>query len=297
MACGQVITVCLLAALAVAMAETKGEMMRRQKSHSQIHLDADGKMQMQEDESPKETEQALLKSQGRKTRQPGETSWCDTAMPLGTPQSNDCIKGHPITREEDCRHAARHKGYHQDSGDDFKIKNDWTDNTWAKGCVLVNDTKVYFNPTANVVAAGDFKGTPICEWNIYQAGNVSMDKDEGCTGDYEPIGSYAECEWAHDCQWGGMYCEDPNFGNDQFVTNQAPRGCYRNVLGCYGWNAATTAPDDSWNLTAKTPVCRLKSEPAFNATGSITGAKGDDHTALANDADSTIDAKNDATTQ
>lgn len=283
MACGHALIVLLLSCLAVglvaeasaeAAAEARASMMRRQRGAAQVHLGAGGELQMQEELQQGEGEAAspaggraksraveawLRMTDGGKTaaKQPGEVSWCDTAYPLGKADSNDCNHGKQakILREEDCRHAAGVLGYTV-GAPNFNVKDDWENpNPYAKDCFMVNDT-VFFNPTESTRTSG-WKGTPICEWSIYDNGTAEVDSDVACTGDYEEITSYTECEWAHDCQWGGMFCQEPNFGNDHYTTNEAPRGCYRNELGCYGFNARTTAP--TGNLTGKQAVCRLKS--------------------------------------
>jgi len=259
MACARVF---ILSGLAVATAHADDKMMRRE-NHAEVHvhLNAAGELQKQ--------------------RQPGETSWCDTDFPPGKASSNECIKGKKIIREEDCRHAAKILGHKV--GENFEIKDDWVNpNPYAKDCFLFNGT-VFFNPTESVRTQADidatrgWKGTPICEHPIYQNGTVGENSDTGCTGDYEVVDTYAECEWAHDCQFGGMFCQDPNFGNDQYSTLDAPIGCYRNNIGCYGFNAGKVKPSAA-NITGTSPVCRLKGHK-FVAHAAAHAAKGDNATA------------------
>jgi len=219
--------------------------MRRQSTERDVHvhLGSHGEAVLQEE---------VL--QEVKLRPPGEVSWCDTSYPLGTPSSNSCIKGGKVTRQEDCRHAAN--VLNLTTGDSFVINDDWVNpDVFSKDCFVFNKT-VFFNPTESVRTAG-WQGTPICHYQIYKSGNISIDSHEGCNGDYEPITTYRECMWAHDCEWGGMFCQETTFGDDTFKTDKAPRGCYRSAIGCYGFNANTTAPDG--NITGKSGVCRLKS--------------------------------------
>lgn len=189
-------------------------------------------------------------------RQPGEVSYCDETYPMGTTDSNTCPKGHQIQREEDCKHAAGVLGLTVAPDHEWLINEDWVNpSPHPKNCFLFND-KVHFNPMESN-NTGSWQGTPICQRIIYQNGTAEADSDTACTGDYEPISTWKECEWAHDCQWGAMYCQEPEFANDHYTTQDAPRGCYRSAIGCYGFNAESSAVTGT--LTGKTAVCRLKS--------------------------------------
>jgi len=257
MASGLVFRVCLLTPLAsVVTANTlhRGDgIVRRQMSGVvQAQLGADGEVDLHQEE-PAQSTQAMLKMQ-----QPGETMYCDETFPRGTANSNDCGEGaNPIYRQEDCRHAATTLGLTMASGSEWLINDDWVNpDSYPKNCFF-DDAKqqVRFNPM-NSNNTGGYTGQPICELVIYKNGTGGVDSDAGCTGEYEPITTWAECEWAHDCQWGGLYCQETSFANDHYTTQDAPRGCYRNAIGCYGFNAVATAP--SGDLTQHTPVCRLK---------------------------------------
>lgn len=274
MARGCGIGVCLLASLAVPVKsqastqtqDARAHIMRKQPGDSQVLLGPAGELQLREvtpHKPTKDTErtssaaQAWLKMTqgGAKVSQPGEKAWCATAYPLGKENSNECNHGQAkVRREEDCKHAAGVLGLAVGSPN-FNVKDDWVNpNPYAKDCFVVNKT-VFFNPTESTRASG-WKGTPICQWAIYTNGTAESDSSSGCTGDYEEITSYKECEWAHDCEYGGMFCQEPEFANDHYQTNDAPRGCYRSKIGCYGFNARATAP--TGDLKGKTPVCRLK---------------------------------------
>jgi len=273
MACGLVIRVCLLAASVVTgnglQQEEDSVWVRRHKiksPHMLLEVGPSGDLhKTQEEDSDSDSRnsrqpvQTWLKMQKagqvHDEKQPGEVSYCDQSYPMGTENSNTCVTGNQIIREEDCKHAAGVLGLTVADSNEWLINDDWVNpNTHPKNCFLFND-KVHFNPTASNRTDG-WEGQPICQRIIYQNGTKGVDSDAGCTGDYEPISSYKECEWAHDCQWGAMYCQENTFANDHYTTQDAPRGCYRSALGCYGFNKATAAVTGT--LTEKTPVCRLK---------------------------------------
>jgi hypothetical protein len=228
-------------------------------------------MQIHQDSKPKtEGAQAWLRMNGNE-KQPGEVSYCDSSYPLGVenPKTvNVCnTGGSEIIREEDCKHAASMLGY--PVGTNFQIKDDWINPStgtsdgvrFAKNCVLINGT-VYMNPTDSAMSAAGWEGTPICSRDIYKNGTSATTADAGCepADDYEPVDTYAECEWAHDCQFGGMFCQEPDFGNELYSTTTAPKGCYRNdATGCYGFNANTDGTVSSTGSTVSmSVVCKLK---------------------------------------
>jgi len=293
MACGLVIRVCLLAALAsVVNSQEDGSMMRRHNNvkNSQVDLSASGEMHVLkaisrlhaalEDEdsdsdprSSRQPVQTYLKMQKagqvHAAKQPGEVSYCDESYVMGTANSNTCLTGIQIIRQEDCKHAAGVLGLKIAADDKWLInENVVNPSTHPKNCFLLDD-KVFFNPTDSVRADG-WEGQPICSNIIYKNGTSGVDSKASCTGDYEPITSWKECEWAHDCQWGAMYCQEPEFANDHFTTQDAPAGCYRSAIGCYGFNKNTAA---TGKLTGKTAVCKLKTH-TFNEADAAAGAAG-----------------------
>lgn len=287
MACRLVIHVCVLAMLtsvvsaAQVVSQEEGAMMRRQKSESMKSIDmgAHGELMMHKTEGEMQPQTG-----GKETlKPPGETSYCDEVYPRGTDNSNDCITGVPIERQEDCRHAAGAINLPTADPSKWLINDGFVNpNPYPKNCFIFQDT-VFFNPTESNRTSG-WTGTPICQNIIYKNGTTGLDSDAtsgGCTGDYEAISSYAECEWAHDCQWGNMYCQITTFANNAFTSQDAPRGCYRNSLGCYGYNAATAAVTGT--LTGMTPVCRLSTyvwtDPGAAHPGTVAATDANTNTA------------------
>merc|ERR1719491_93973 len=214
-------------------------------------------------ESKEEPVQALVNMQKTGHRNP-EAPYCDEFFKKGKDDSNDCPLGFiPITRQEDCRVAANviQSPTATDTDafawliDDSFVNPD----PYPKNCFLAHDGKVHFNPTESNRTSG-WTGAPICERMIYQNGTTGVDSPDGCTGDYEPITNWEECHWAHDCQWGRMYCEELTFAAAEASRADAPHGCYRNEQGCYGFNAETSI---TGVLTDMTPVCKLKDGYTF----------------------------------
>jgi len=168
-----------------------------------------------------------------------------------------------IDRKEDCIEAANKKNLTMgpETRPDaftyaFEIDDDFANpDPFPKNCFVFNNT-VYFNPTDSPQT--NFTGTPICWTPIYLKGNLSVDSDTGCGGDYEPISNWTECKWAKECEWGGMHCEDSHFLEDDYSTGSAPRGCFQNALHCYGYNDRTAPLTDTTLLDKQSGVCRLK---------------------------------------
>jgi hypothetical protein len=231
-----------------------------------MYLGSDGELEMHK-ASPAMA-QALLRAQTHGAgKQPGEVSYCDTHYLKGHDGSNHCVMGHKLMREEDCRHAALILKIPEAPETDFFITTDHQNpSPFVKGCLVFNGT-AYFNPTDSVFtpsATQGWKGKSICADITYKTGNHSVDSNAGCTGDFEPIFNFHECHWAKECEWGGMFCEDLNFFNASYQTDDAPRGCFRNEMGCYGFNGRAAAPKG--NITGKTAVCKQKGTPTFNAS-------------------------------
>jgi len=247
--------------------------MRRQMSNQDIHLHVGSHGEMNSlSAEPIEAASSLMER--------GEplTPYCNTFYPLGTPDTNNCRLNHKkIQRKEDCEMAASKLGLPQApairtpemaaigiGGYAFQIDDD-TENPdpFPKGCLVWNNS-AYWNPTDSVRTSG-WQGTPICWQPVYLHGNLSEDSDTGCSGEYEKISVWNECKWAKECEWGGMQCVDPNFLNNAYSTHLAPRGCYQDTIGCYGYNARTSPLNAATsNITGKNAVCRLKS---WNFTG------------------------------
>lgn len=266
MACGLFIRVFLLALTSVAATQNldDGSMMRRQKAGGQqVHLGAGGEL-LQAKHTSKE-------------------SYCDFSYSQGTADTTGCIDGTtPVDTSTHCMHAAKVMGLKIEPGKDghmFLVAEEpavdgvWSPNPFPKECFMFEGT-VRFNPTDTDRTTG-FTGTPICQRQTYNAGTPGKDSDVGCTGDYEPIitsasktaeSAHKECLWAHDCEFGGGFCSEPQMVDNSYDSQSAPRGCFRDHQGCFGFNNAETIGTD---LTGTKPVCRLKSHvwnPELNAT-------------------------------
>jgi len=273
----QLATLALVATGATLSLQEDGVIMRRQPFEKlAVQLGPAGELTMNQKESAisatslfqiKEIPvQALLKTQKTGHRNP-EAPYCDEFFKKGTDDSNDCpLHFVAITRQEDCRFAAKVIESPTATDNDtiaWLIDDSWVNpDPYPKNCFLASDGKVHFNPT-NTNRTSGWKGTPLCQRLIYQNGTTGADSPDGCTGDYEPITNWEECHWAHDCQWGRMYCEEVTFASADATTADAPHGCYRNKQGCYGFNAE--AADTPITATDKTPVCKLKDGPAFTS--------------------------------
>lgn len=271
----QLATFPLVATGATLSLQDDGVIMRRQtlerqtSENLQVQLGPGGELTMNEEEnanSDDASSQTLLKTQKTGQRNP-EAPYCDEFFKKGTDDSNDCSSGFvAISHQEDCRFAAAVIESPVATDNDtiaWLIDDSWVNpDPYPKNCFVASDGKVHFNPTGTNRTSG-WTGTPVCQRLIYQNGTTGEDSSVGCTGDYEPITSWDECQWAHDCQWGRAYCEEVTFASADATRTDAPRGCYRNEQGCYGFNAATA--ETSITATGKTPVCKLKAGPPFTS--------------------------------
>jgi len=285
MASGLVFHVCLLTTLAsvvtaaAIVSQEDGTIMRRQTAQNvQVHLGPGGEVTMNKEDvdnsdaplsnSMEQPVQNLLKMQKNgqilKSGIP-EVSYCDESYPKGTPNSNECIEGIQILREEDCRHAANVSGL--EVATNWMVSDTYVNpDPYPKKCFIADGTdgdgKVHFNPSDTFSTPMQaFHGTPICQRIIYKNGTAGLDSDAGCTGDYASVDSYDECTWARSCEWGALFCqvENPNDMRNHEVED-APRGCYRDSKGCYGFNNKDKDSINADTVLAggKTPVCRLK---------------------------------------
>jgi hypothetical protein len=262
MSVGRTLCICFFAVTVRGEEEVSGaRVMRRQLKDAELHVVASGELS---------------------THKKARNSWCDEYYPLGNENANTCkdkngggTLGKKIIDVKDCEHAAaglnltfvgsENKDPHYTNGPA----------PFPKHCFKLND-EVHFNPSDNYVnypPPGGLTGTPICADVVYTNGTAGTAKDGLCPDGYELIQTWEECEWAHDCEFGGASCLESNRDNDFYKSNSAVIGCFREWAtgtGCFGFNNQAegdwnpTGQSDWQEATLKTePICRLSSHPAF----------------------------------
>jgi hypothetical protein len=279
MAGGRALCICLLAVAVRSEEEDSGSrVMRRELRDTQLHVVAKGE---------------LSGASKRQDPQDAQEPWCDLYYPLGIENSNECSdktgggkKGEIIDEELDCKEAAAalHLAF---NNSDFLVHDyNYVDipAPFPKKCFKLGN-QIHFNPSGatspQYPPTKGITGTPICADKIYMEGTSALTKDALCTGDYELITTWEECSWAHDCEYGGMECEEVASSNTDYQSNEAVVGCFRNWAegeGCFGFNskpAASWTPGGQSDWKAKTlnttPVCRLKTH-TFNGHPKCEGS-------------------------
>jgi len=231
------------------LAEERASIMRRQRS-TQIHL------------GPKGEAVAMDQERSTPARSSASTSsddpppWCDMEYKLMDEGTNECSWGSSVSASTDCGHAAQALGLTAAATDDWWTKDEPVNpSPVVKDCHLI-DGKVHINNLQSTNNHGYWNGTKICGKQIYLYGSeINETNDQTfCHSDYDKIMNYTECLYAHSCVVGNMACRDIDFGHEDYTSPLAPKGCYIDHIGCYGWNAE----EGSGNRTGKSAVCKLR---------------------------------------
>jgi hypothetical protein len=238
------------------LTEERASIMRRQRSTSQVHLTPKGEtvemdqLHHQERDAPARV--------GAKASSDDPPPWCEIMYKLNEPGNNECTWGEAVTASIDCGHAADALGLTPAPDDEWWTKDEPVNpSPFIKDCYTA-DGNVHMNNLQSTNDHGYWNGTKICQKKIYQYGtkiNETVTTTSCLDGDYEPIMNYTECLYAHDCIEGNMACQDVHFGHKTWATPLAPKGCYIDDIGCFGWNAW----EGNGNKTGKSQVCKLKS--------------------------------------
>lgn len=257
----RVLCLCLLAALAQAatlhqVEEDGSSIMRRQKT-TLVHLGPAGEIE-------KEESRVSVDLVHRRAKNPD--AWCNAYYPLGEERTNTCTLGTHINSNKDCIHAAQ--ALNLTIPDKFDT-SEWHTNPLPvpKACFVTNGT-AYFNPSGSDATVTISDGTPICKNLIYTDGTerigslATVNEADLCPSGYSLIDTWEECEWAHDCEYGGMYCEQVGAANENYQTEDRTPGCFRNHIGCFGFNSqpgqmSTWTDVDASANPGVTPVCKL----------------------------------------
>lgn len=226
---------------AVSDEPLKGSIIRRHplQDTSEVHLSATGEMSIMQRQDP-------------------VNDYCDHSFILGTPNSNTCTKGAPITHPETCEHAARNvTGLRLAPPKEFVVHNGWKSPlSFPKNC-FVDDGVVYFNPTEPSPSV--WKGTPLCQRELYPSAkqdyNSAAVSTITCPVDFEAITTYSDCMKASACNEGVNGCKMPDFVNAApFESQKRPKGCYREADGCFNFNHIKGTPTET---VVGQAVCQL----------------------------------------
>lgn len=262
MAGGRALYICLLAVAVRGEEDESGpRVMRRELRETQLHLMAH--------EDFKENEALETSSLSSLSFTPVDgVPWCNRHYPLGVDGKDDCQASQgtapadeKVTDEEDCKHAAGELNltYNPVLITDVPINP----NPVPKDCFKdATSGEVRFNPTDSAVAA-TLTGQPICKSVIYTNGTSTTTFADLCPTGYKIIDTWKECLWAHDCSLGGMYCQEVGHTDGHYGANDRVPGCYRNHIGCLGFNSHGLTADSAnplaadWDVTNSTPICKL----------------------------------------
>jgi len=180
---------------------------------------------------------------------------------MTTASSDDCA-GSPATQEittdAECRTAALQ--LQLTPGDPIKINNY---NAVDTGGVLLVVKKCYLNTTSNLVQFNPTEanstdgqtltGTKICWRPKYHMAAVDGGTDDLCTDDAQAITSVAACITAMTQAIDGDACRLEPFKEDEAINDPTkPIGCWRDGIGCWGFNSADTFTGG----TNMTQVCK-----------------------------------------
>lgn len=245
------------------------EIIRRNKGQDsqQVRMDAAGHvLPVSGPVLPVDPKEALVKAQADNKGSSAVPTECDRQFLLMAEGSDDCSgSGSPqvIEYEGDCDHAASVLGVSKASN--YFLQNYVTNPLlYPKGCFLNTSTNlVHFNPEESDTKGATLTGKKICMRTVYINGTKDTDPSDGCTGDAKPILNYNACWAASVCAAGGGACKIQPFKDNvtSYKRNDKPQGCFKDVIGCWGFNYLETLPSGNINGT---PVCKnvVASTPA-----------------------------------
>jgi len=159
-----------------------------------------------------------------------------------------------ILYDGDCTHAAESLKLTKATNyflDDHEVNPQ----PYPKGCFVNTSTNlVHYNPQEANTSGITISGKKICMRDLYASGTHGTNPKEGCTGDATPVLTYDNCLAASLCAAGGGACKILQFKDnvDTYKKDDMPIGCFRDAIGCWGFNNIAIAPTNPVNGT---PVC------------------------------------------
>lgn len=241
------------------------DMIRRQDAQ-QVRLDAAGNViQLQASSAEEFPKEALIKTNADTKASSNVATQCDRQFLQMAEGSDECTgSGDPqvITWDADCDHAASVLGIPKATN--YFLHNYVTNPlTYPKGCFLNTSTNlIHFNPEETDTKGMTLTGKKICMRTVYINGTEDTDPSDGCTDDAVAILNYDACWAASVCSAGGGACKLQPFQDNvtSYKRQDRPQGCFKDDLGCWGFNYLEEAPGGDINGT---PVCRnvIQSSP------------------------------------
>lgn len=220
-----------------------------------------------------EIPQALFKEQQQKGRKEEVVTECNRQFLLMDEGSDACTgSGAPATvmYEGDCKRAAKELSLQVAEDPNFFLDTHMVNPLpYPHGCYLNTTTnKVAFNPSESNDTS--ISGKKICMRSKYVDGtpNTNPTGDTpGCQGDAKPITTSEACWQAALCSAGGGACKLLDFAENRtnFTAEDKPQGCYKDGIGCWGFNNLKTAPTGP--IVNGTAVCFNEVPSADTAAG------------------------------
>lgn len=236
---------------AVTSPATSAGILRRENGAHQVNLDPAGHVLQVDTESLAEEERAQMQPQAN---MPTE---CDRQFILMAEGADECTgSGAPqeILFEGDCTHASEELSIGK--ADKFFLDTYKENPILApKGCFLnTTSGKLTFNPEEVDISGRTLVGQKVCMRSKYINGTTGTNPDKGCTGDSVPILDYDACLAASLCAAGGGACKLQAFKDNvtSYKKNERPKGCFKDSIGCWGFNYMGTDPNGVINGT---PIC------------------------------------------
>lgn len=246
----------LHSARGVSLSASSGFVRREDQESRLVRVEADGSIHQSVDQDPK---QSMVRSTIDDKQSQDVPSPCDRQF-LKMKEGVDVCSGAGDPKEiffkEDCIHASRSLGISM--APNFFL-NTYKANPlpYPRGCfVNTSSNLIHFNPEEIDVSGLTFAGRKICMRQIYINGTAGIAKpSSACTGDSKPILTHKDCWDAALCAAGGGACKLQEFQDNvtTYKVQDRPLGCFKDAIGCWGFNYVKSAPSGHVNGTA---VCK-----------------------------------------
>lgn len=217
------------------------------REHATAHVHSDGEM---------EIEETPLRHKDVDLSKTSVITDCDRQFMMMAEGTDVCTgSGFPqmVLYEGDCKLAAADLSLTVAPNPDFFLNSHEVNPLqYPHGCYFNTTTNlVSFNPTES--NSTTIIGKKICMRTKYIEGTANTDPATGCTGDAKPVTTETECWEATKCEMGGGACKLLDFLENRSVSiPDKPEGCYKDQIGCWGFNNATPAGA----IVNGTPVCK-----------------------------------------
>lgn len=209
-------------------------------------------------------QEAMVKANVDDTLAGDVPSQCDRQFVLMAEGADNCTGfGDPkeVFYKGDCMHASAALGISM--APKFLLDTYEVDPLpYPRGCFLNTSTNlIHLNPEELDSASGKLTGKKICMRNVYINGTKNVAQPStACIGDAAPILNFQECWAAALCAAGGMACKIQEFQDNvtSYKPQDRPQGCFKDAIGCWGFNYLDEAPSGAINGTA---VCKNSVPP------------------------------------